>query len=108
MGTVSVGSIASGASSADGFPKSNDVQWQQHQAQEKDGRQPLNHTVGDEADVAEDGDGAQQAYVLGRSTEPTLRQRNRLYQNGYPWACSLSNEQNPSDHAGDWPLQPRK
>jgi len=41
LGTVSLGSIASGASSADGFPKSNDVQWQQHQMQEKDGGQTL-------------------------------------------------------------------
>jgi len=33
--------------------------------QEKDGRQPLDCAVGDEGKIAEDGDGALPAHVLG-------------------------------------------
>jgi hypothetical protein len=35
--------------------------------------QPLGHTVGDEGEVAEDGDGAQEAHVLGDEGEQNQR-----------------------------------
>jgi len=55
--------------SPDGFPKSNNVQRQQHQVQEKNRRQPLDRALGDEGRVAKDRDGAQQAHDLPHEGE---------------------------------------
>jgi len=40
-------------------------------AQEKDGRQPLDRTVGDEGEVAEDGDGSQETHVRATKVNRT-------------------------------------
>ena len=68
-GTVGLGSVARGFGSPDDLPKSNNVEWQQDQVQNEDGRQPLDRAIGDEGEIAKDGERAQQAHVLGDEGE---------------------------------------
>ena len=65
--------VPHGLGSPDGLPKSSNVQRQQYQVQEKDRRQPLDRAVGDEGEIAKDGEGAQQAHVLGHEGEQNQR-----------------------------------
>jgi hypothetical protein len=84
-----IGRVARGSSCPDDLGKSNNVQ--QHKTKAgKDGRQPLDRTVGSE-DEAEDGDGAQKAHVLGEKVHTTtVEATSPLTSDRFSMGCSLA------------------